>query len=49
MQAHLTILVQVQLQRLEVLFKAQRTHCPEQIIPVDGLPLLTLAFIAGSA
>lgn len=37
---------QVLLQRVDVLVEAQGAHSPQNIIAVDSLPLLTLAFVA---
>jgi len=46
---HLSELVQVDFQRLHILLKAQRAHGPEQVIAVDGFPLLPLALVARPA
>lgn len=46
---HLSVLVEVQLQRLDVLLKAQRAHRPDEVVTIDGFPLFTLAFVAGPA
>ena len=46
---HLAVFVQVQLQGLEILLKAQSAHGPEQIVAIDGLALFPLAFVTGSA
>jgi hypothetical protein len=42
-------LLQIHLQRLDVVFEAQSVHCPQQIIAVDGLALLSLTLVAGPA
>jgi len=34
-------------QRLDVFVEAQGAHGPEEIVPVDRLSLLLLAFVAG--
>lgn len=43
----LTILAQINLQRLHVLIESQGTHGPQQIVPVDRLAFLLHAFIRG--
>ena len=45
--AHLAELLEIQIERLNVWFKAQRGHGPQQVVPVDGLALLLLALVAG--
>lgn len=44
---HVPVLMEVTLQGLHILFKAERGHGPHKIIAVDGLPLLVLALIRG--
>lgn len=41
--SHLSELLQVKLQRLHVHVKAQRGHGEQDVLPVDGLPLLLVA------
>ncbi len=47
--AYLSVFVQVELEGFKIFLKAQRAHGPKQVIPIDGFPLLPLAFVAGSA
>mmetsp|Transcript_12965 Transcript_12965/g.55332 ORF Transcript_12965/g.55332 Transcript_12965/m.55332 type:complete len:218 (+) Transcript_12965:1950-2603(+) len=42
----LAILVQVHLERLDVLLESERAHGPQQVVAVDGLALFALALIA---
>lgn len=42
-------LEKVELQRLDVVFKAQRAHGTEQVVAVDGFPLFLQALVAGPA
>ena len=45
----LSVLVQVNLQRSDVVFEPEHRHRTEKIVAVDGLPLLPLAFVGGFA
>ena len=42
----LSILLQVQLQRLDVVVEAQRRHGEQDVLAVDGLPLFGLKIVA---
>jgi hypothetical protein len=42
-------LVEVELERLDVVLEAERGHGPEQVVAVDGLALLALALVGGLA
>jgi hypothetical protein len=42
-------LVEVELERLDVVLEPQRGHGPEQVVAVDGLALLALALVGGLA
>jgi len=44
---HLPVLVQVNLERVHILLEPQCGHGPQQVITVDGFPLLLLALIRG--
>lgn len=44
---HLAELLQVELERLHVHVEAQRGHGEEDVLAVDGLPLLLVAALAG--
>lgn len=44
---HLAELLQVELERLHVHVEAQRGHGEEDVLAVDGLPLLLVAPLAG--
>jgi hypothetical protein len=46
---YISVLLQVDLERVDVLLEAERGHGPEQVVPVDGLPLLLLALVARPA
>ena len=45
--AHLAEFVEVKLEGLHVVLETEGAHGPQQIISVDGLPLLALALVAG--
>lgn len=45
-ESHLSEFLQVQLQRLHVHVKAQRGHGKQDVLPIDGLPLLLVAALA---
>uniref|UniRef100_A0A0A9GEY4 Uncharacterized protein n=1 Tax=Arundo donax TaxID=35708 RepID=A0A0A9GEY4_ARUDO len=42
-------LVEVELERLDVVLEAERGHGPEEVVAVDGLALLALALVGGLA
>lgn len=46
---HLSVLLQVHLEGFNVVLKPQRGHGPQQVVAVDGLPLLPLALVTRSA
>jgi hypothetical protein len=48
-RTHLSVLLQVHLEGFNVVFKPQRGHGPQQIVAIDGLPLLPLALVTRSA
>ena len=44
---HLAVLVEIHLQRLDVLFESESAHRPQKVVTVDGFTLFTLTFVAG--
>ncbi|KAG6558039.1 hypothetical protein Mapa_000219 [Marchantia paleacea] len=43
----LAVLVQVHLQRFDIVFKTKSAHCPQKIVAIDCLPFLPLALVRG--
>ena len=42
---YLSILMEVQLQRLNIFLKSQCAHCPYEVIPIDRFPFLPLTLV----
>lgn len=46
-EKNLSVLMQIQFQRLDIVLESQSGHRPQQIVAINGLSFLPLAFITG--